>query len=205
MEILIKSRRVAEYVSSNWQLQLAASAAPAPVSVNIAAILVDAVFQSGLNYRTVVFPRVLAVARAFPGMTSISALRTVLRSRDFLTAIAWRHAEKPKRLRDLVSFLFQQGLETVSDLRCWLSTMRNRDLLRSVRGIGFKTVDYLARLVGLSAIAVDRHARRLLHEAGIESRDYADAKRILEFAADLLQIDRWAFDRLMWAELSKAP
>lgn len=204
MEILIKSRRVADYVSSKWQLQRAAGVAPAPVSENIGAILVDAVFQAGLNYRTVVFPRVLAVARAFPRMTSISALRTALESRDFSAAIAWRHAEKPKRLRELVYFLFRQGLETVYDLRRWLSTVRNRDLLRSVRGIGFKTVDYLSRLVGLSAIAVDRHAQRLLHEVGIESRGYVDAKRILEFAADLLQIDRWAFDKLMWEELSSA-
>ena len=72
-----------------------------------------------------------------------------------------------------------------------------------MRGIGHKTVDYLSKLLGLSTIAVDRHATRLLRNAGVVSHGYLEAKRILEFAADLLRINRWAFDRLMWQTLTQ--
>jgi endonuclease III len=135
-------------------------------------------------------------------MNSISAFRTAMSSNKFSAALSWSHEEKPKRLRDLVSFFSRQGLETVYDLRRWLSAAAHRDLLRTVRGVGFKTVDYLAKLVGLPSIAVDRHAHRLLREVGVAVQGYAEAKRILEFAADLLRIDRCAFDRMMWEELS---
>jgi hypothetical protein len=198
----VKARQVADYVSSNWQLSHVYSSLPLPVSENIAAILVDAVFQAGLNYRTVVFPRVCAVARAFPKMVSLEALDSALQTSAFDSALTWNHAEKPKRLRALVTFFRAQGLDTIDDIRCWLTATCNCEHLRSVRGIGHKTIDYLARLVGLAVIAVDRHAHRLLDRAGIISRNYAEAKRILEFAADLLQINRWAFDHLMWETLS---
>jgi hypothetical protein len=173
-----------------------------PVSENIAAIMVDAVFQAGLNYRTVVLPRVWSVARSFPKLDSLRALEAAMRTRTFATALNWVHAEKPQRLRELVAFLRMQGLETIRDLRAWLGSAVHRERLRTVRGVGYKTVDYLAKLVGLPTIAVDRHAHRLLREVGIIARGYVDARRILEFAADLLCISRSAFDRLMWDTLS---
>jgi hypothetical protein len=169
----------------------------------LGAILVDAVFQAGLNYRTVVLPRVYAVARGFPGLDSLSQLESALPTKGFSSALNWNHPEKPARLRELVVYFRRQGLETLWDLHRWLSSSANRLALLGVRGIGPKTVDYLSKLLGLPTIAVDRHAHRLLRDAGIVSRGYLEARRILEFAADLLSISRWAFDRLMWQTLSR--
>lgn len=202
MDTLIKARQLADYVALHWRLPETSSEVPAPASDNLGAILVDAVFQAGLNYRTVVLPRVCAVAQAFPALDSLRKLEATLGTKAFSSAINWRHPEKPTRLRELVGYFRGQGLETLLDLRSWLSSSANRVALLSVRGIGHKTVDYLSKLLGLPAIAVDRHARRLLRDAGIVSRGYLEAKRILEFAADLLRISRWAFDRLMWQILS---
>jgi len=202
MDTLVKARQVADYIKSNWRLPTGTNARPMPVSENIAAIMVDAVFQAGLNYRTVVLPRVWAVARTFPKLDSLRTLEAAMRTKSFATALAWNHPEKPQRLRELVSFLRSHGLDTIDDLRTWLEAPHHRELLRSVRGIGHKTVDYLAKLVGLPTIAVDRHAHRLLRDAGIIARGYEQARRILEFAADLLRISRWTFDRLMWDTLS---
>lgn len=202
MDTLLKARLVADYVAARWQLPKRAMERPTPVSENLAAILVDAIFQAGLNYRTVVLPRVRAIARAFPKQHSLRVLEEALQTEAFAAALAWPHPEKPQRLRALVAFLLGQGLDSMDELRRWLAMAEHRAALLSVRGVGHKTVDYLSKLVGLPAIAVDRHAQRLLREAGIVSRGYEEARRILEFAADLLQISRWTFDRLMWQTLS---
>lgn len=173
-----------------------------PVSENIAAILVDATFQAGLNYRSVVLPRVRAVALAFPKMNSLNALEKALDTREFSSALAWSHPEKPRRLREIVTFFRKNGLNTISELTTWISVESNRLSLRKIRGIGPKTIDYLSKLLGLPVIAVDRHAHHLLRKAGVVNRVYGEAKRILEFAADLLNISRSTFDRLMWQTMS---
>jgi len=204
METLIKARQVANYVRLKWQIPRRKRSAFAlgPVSENIAAILVDAIFQAGLNYRNVVFPRVCAVASSFPRMNSLGALEAVLSTETFISALSWNHPEKPQRLRSLISFFRSRGLDTISHIREWLCNSHNREQLLTLRGIGHKTVDYLSRLVGLATIAVDRHAHRLLKEVGIVSHRYEEAKRILEFAADLLRMNRAAFDHMMWETLS---
>lgn len=198
MEILQKARLLADYVEARWSFISGSGGPKGPVSENMGAILVDAVFQAGLNYRTVVLPRVRAVVAAFPALATLGDLEAALDDPRFHTALNWRHPEKPGRLRELTQFLRVQGLETIGDIQVWLGGSANRGLLLSVRGVGPKTVDYLSRLLGIDTIAVDRHARRLLRQAGILSRSYAEAKRIIEFAADLLRISRWSFDKLIW-------
>ena len=204
MQILIKARCVADYVANNWQISHAQTKETVPVSENLGAIMVDAVFQAGLNYRTVVFPRVEAVARAFPGLRSLEEVDGVMRTPAFLAALNWGHPEKPRRLWALVAFLRSRGLETIEDMRRWLAVASHRASVLALRGVGPKTVDYLAKLVGLSVVAVDRHALRLLRVAGISECEYGEARRILEFAADLLGVKRGIFDQLMWEMLSVA-
>jgi hypothetical protein len=202
MATLVKARRVADYVAANWTIVAVARIQPTPASWNIAAILVDTIFQAGLNYRTVVLPRVKAVTSAFPSAASLAEFERAMRTQAFAAALAWSHPEKPKRLRQLVSFLRLQGVDTLSELRAWVSTSRNRAALLTVRGVGYKTVDYLCRLLGIPAIAVDRHAQELLRLAGVGEHGYLEARRILEFAADLLRLNRWTFDRVMWQTMS---
>jgi hypothetical protein len=202
VEILTKARRVADYVAAQHWATSIGPRRTSPVSRNIAAVLFDAVFQAGLNYRHVVLPRVRSIEAQFPNLTRLSDFAQIIDSPEFSAALSWRHEEKPTRLRCLVCFLRTRGVETVSDLRHWLSYRANREALLKLRGIGDKTVDYLARLTGIATVAVDRHVRRLLQLVGIVSRSYSEAKRVVEFAADLLRIDRWTFDKLIWEQLS---
>lgn len=204
MDALVKARIVANYVAANWSLSAIPDVAPYPASSNVAAILVDAVFQAGLNYRTVVLPRVRSVARAFPGVTTLCELERALNTSAFRSALAWSHPEKPHRLRVLVRFLRARGLDSLGDIRRWICNSAHRVELLEVRGVGLKTVDYLCRLLGVPAIAVDRHAQKLLKLAGVVTRTYYEARRVLEFAADLLLLNRWTFDRVMWQTMSKA-
>jgi len=202
MDTLIEARRIADYVLSRWALPKQREELAQPVSANIAAILVDSVFQAGVNYRSVVFPRVCAVARAFPRLGSLGLMQQAMASQSFWNAVAWKHPEKPQRLRELVDFFCANSVDTIDELREWLRRAENRERLRSVRGVGPKTIDYLSRLVGLPAIAVDRHAQRLLRQVGVASKCYEHNRRVLEFAADLLQISRSLFDHLMWQNLA---
>lgn len=202
MDTLIKARLVADYVASHWTIEAVAQDSPRPASRNIAAIMVDTVFQAGLNYRTVVLPRVIAVASAFPRTDSLDELQQAMETPAFTAALAWSHPEKPARLRQLVTFFRTRGVNSFNQLCAWMSASRNRGALLAVRGIGHKTIDYLCRLLGIPAIAVDRHAQKLLRLAGVVAHDYLEARRILEFAADLLLLNRWVFDRIMWQTMS---
>jgi hypothetical protein len=203
MDTLIKARLVANYVSANWTLETVPEVVEQPVSENIAAILVDTVFQAGLNYRTVVLPRVRAIASAFPKLTTLDEMDRAMHMPAFSAALSWSHAEKPSRLRHVVGFLRLHSVSTLADLRSWLHVSKNRVALLTVRGIGHKSVDYLCRLLGIPAIAVDRHAQKLLQLAGVAAPKYLEARRVLEFAADLLLINRGVFDRVMWQRMSE--
>jgi hypothetical protein len=99
MEILVKARKVADYILSNWAIASHDAFTPAPVSMNMGAILVDAIFQAGMNYQTVVLPRVRAVASAFPDLRTVGDVDRAIRAKLFSSALNWSHHEKPSRLR----------------------------------------------------------------------------------------------------------
>ena len=202
MEILRQARILADYVAEHWPLPPRGSYGVQPASDNIGAILVDAVFQAGLNYRSVVLPRVRAIEAHFPNLRTLSRLERLLDASEFTNALRWNHPEKPRRLRHLVRFLRKRGLDTLEDIQGWIGRSSSCAALLELKGIGPKTVDYLKKLLGIPVVAVDRHAFRLLRSLGINTRTYLEAKRVMEFAADLLNISRWAFDKLIWETLS---
>jgi endonuclease III len=70
--------------------------------------------------------------------------------------------------------------------------------IRQVRGVGPKTVDYMACLVGVDCIAVDRHIRGFAELAGLEDDSYDYLREVFGFAADLLSISRREFDASIW-------
>ena len=67
-----------------------------------------------------------------------------------------------------------------------------------MKGIGPKTVDYLACLVGADCIAVDRHIRGFAEAAGLENNGYEYLRQVFSFAADLLDVSRREFDARIW-------
>jgi hypothetical protein len=202
MEILRQARILADYVAGHWPLPTHMLHTVRPVSDNIGAVLVDTVFQAGLNYRSVVLPRVRAIEARFPDLRTLVQLERSLDSLEFMNVLRWNHPEKPRRLRRVVRFLRGQCLNTLEDIRCWIRRPSSCAAILKVKGVGPKTVDYLKKLLGIQVVAVDRHAFRLLRSLGINTRTYFEAKRVMEFAADLLNISRWAFDKLIWETLS---
>ena len=81
-----------------------------------------------------------------------------------------------------------EQIETESDSRTWITIPCNPKRLREIKGIKDKTAHYIEILLGLQNVAVDRHLFNFLHEAGIPTDNYADARQIICNAADHMKI-----------------
>ncbi|MBI5590751.1 MAG: hypothetical protein HY881_09735 [Deltaproteobacteria bacterium] len=165
---------------------------------HLGAVLADSVLQAGLNYTTVVRPRVLSILQAHPSRHSISLLVSLIKDGGTGAFLNWRHHEKVSRFEALVVFLQRWGVEDVQDLRAGLSSDEFCYAIQSVRGIGPKTVDYMACLVGIESIAVDRHVRTFAKAVGVENDDYHFLRASFCCAADLLSLSRREFDAWLW-------
>jgi hypothetical protein len=172
---------------------------------HIGATMADAVLQAGLNYRIVVLPRVERVKRQWPRSRYLSGFRADLAAAGPFQMLNWNHDEKPRRLMRLVQLLGSEAVESEEDLRIWISSIEHQDVLLQERGIGPKTVDYLARLVGGSTVAVDRHIIRFVAKAHISCSYYDEVRQVVCYAADLLGIQRPALDHAIWRHMADAP
>jgi len=199
-ELLADARRLADVVSS---MGILASRRPRRPRLNhIGALLCDAVLQSGLNYRTVVSPRVLRVVQLFPQAADLPEFSAVLLRYGAHYVLMWKHHEKPRRLLEIVGLLEAESIKTVLELGSWMDNESNRSRLLDVRGVGPKTIDYMAMLAGADGVAIDRHIEAFLSAVGIAHRDYAQARRIVCFSADLLGVRRASLDQAIWETCS---
>lgn len=169
---------------------------------HMGAILTDTILQAGLNYRTVVAPRVKRVMELYPIAYTTSTFLSIIEQDGANQVLNWQHPEKPRRLYEFTQFLFTLSIESDKDLYNWLMIQGNDQSLLKLRGIGPKTIDYLKNLVNLPAVAVDRHIRTFVLNAGITSGRYSEIQAIVEQAADLLNIGRSSLDHAIWLYMS---
>jgi hypothetical protein len=166
------------------------------------AVLTDAILQAGLNYETVVLPRVQKV-KSMPEAKTTSGFLAALEQIGADRLLNWSNAEKPLRLLSITRFFQAETIETTTDLRSWLQIEENIPRLKKQRGVGDKTSDYFKILVGLSTSAIDRHIFKFLEEAGIPAQDYQEAQRLVHEAADIIGIDYSVLDHNLWQYMSK--
>jgi hypothetical protein len=169
---------------------------------HMGAMLADAVLQAGLNYRTVVQPRVRRILMAYPEARTVSGLCSLISSHGASAILDWRNWEKPRRFEELTTYLHKARVDTEDDLKGWLLLPKNCYDIQSIKGIGPKTVDYLKNLTGFSTIAVDRHVRRFVTLAGIRRNEYEEIRKVVSYAADLLSVSRCNLDHAIWSYLS---
>lgn len=200
--ILLAARRVANFAEAEGALE----AAPVlrPTFQHMGAVVADAVLQAGLNYATVVRPRVATILQNYPETNRVSELMKLVKARQVTEFLNWGHATKVERFEQLVMFLARSSIETSGDLHERLGDAEFCTSLRTVNGIGPKTVDYLSCLVGRDAIAVDRHVRAYASRAGVSSQDYDFLRDVFCSAADLLSLSRRVFDAWIWRRESLA-
>ena len=169
-----------------------------PVYHHMGAVLADSVLQAGLNYSTIVLPRVQAILKRFPHATTLTAVIQIITTQGSGKFLQWQHHEKVSRFDGLVGFLACSRIENTSDLGEALLDDDFRVDIQKVRGVGPKTVDYMACLVGVDCIAVDRHIRGFAELAGLKGDGYHYLRDAFSFAADLLSISRREFDASIW-------
>lgn len=203
IEVLLAARRIADHAKDEGAL--CEQQAPRAICDHMGAVLADSVLQAGLNYITVVRPRVLNILQNYPQADTISVLVKLIRKKRTGEFLNWQHHEKMTRFENLVAFLKDWGIEDAHDLRANLADEHFRSSVQSVHGVGPKTVDYMACLVGIDSIAVDRHVRTFAKTVGVENKDYQFLRRSFCCAADLLELPRREFDAWLWKRAAFSP
>jgi len=162
------------------------------------AVLADSVLQAGLNYAKVVKPRIASILETFPHASTVNTLIEVIETEGSPKFLRWEHGEKISRFDSLVTFVAEAEIESTSELGEALRDDSFRSDIQRLRGVGPKTVDYMACLVGVDCIAVDRHVRGFAVFAGLEDSSYDYLRDVFSFAADLLSVSRRDFDASIW-------
>lgn len=172
---------------------------------HMGALVADAVLQANLRYETHVKPRVKSILATYPEATTTSALINLLNTIPTTVFLSWRGIDRANRFDEVVRLFKSENIETEKDIYDRFTSLQSKDFadkLRSIKGIGPKTVDYLKILAGLPESAIDRHLVNFLGEAGIHSTDYKEVQSIINGVADHLKIDRSIFDHSIWTHMS---
>ena len=176
---------------------------PCPYMDHIGAIFTDSILQAGLNYRTVVWPRVNFVLHMYPYADTVSSFSDVLGNYGASNVLHLNNTEKINRIDDLISLCLDNGIDTARQLTDFLKNDDNLVALKSIHGIGDKTCDYMKRLLGFDIVAVDRHVRAFIENADIYCHDYYDIKKVVEYTADFIGCARRELDFSIWNYMSE--
>lgn len=169
---------------------------------HMGATITDSILQAGLNYRHVVYPRVLKLLTKFSDYRTTCDFIILMQVVPLTELVEWKNEKKLQRINDLSWFLFNNGIENEDQLAVWLDNSKNIEKLRGINGIGPKTVDYLKILSGNQAIAIDRHLLAFLELAGIFNQSYQEASTIYSKASELLGLSKYEMDRKVWLYMS---
>ncbi len=196
LEVLLAARQIADFANI-----LGVNDSPVTYRFqynHLGAVIADSVLQAGLNYTSVVRPRVARILNAYPYTTTIDKLLQLVDNDQTGHFLNWNHIAKKSRFNLVVRFMHDVGINEIGCLRRYLHDDIFCSRLQNIHGIGPKTVDYMACLVGIESIAVDRHIRNFAKRVGIETSDYQFLKRVFCVAADLLSVSRRDFDAWVW-------
>lgn len=156
---------------------------------HMGATLVDAVLQAGVNYATLVVPRVQRLLRDYPDAVTTSEFARLLREVDPHVLLRWKGPRRIAVLHSLTGLLVAEGVESEADMLAFLDRPGSKSVVMGIKGVKSKTFAYLRFLAGAGdAVAVDRHMRRLLQDAGIEAPSFDEAQQVYGEAALLLGV-----------------
>ena len=169
---------------------------------HMGATITDAVLQAGINYDSVVAPRVQNLRDNYPEAATLDGFAKMIDEKGIDTFFGWKKGSRKLKTIEAVIDLFRsEGIQNEAQLKEWLTKDGNVSRLLDVHGIGNKTVDYFKILVGNNdAVAVDVHLYNFLKRAGIHvnNGDYKSANTIISKAANLLSVSQRVFDHSIW-------
>ncbi|HEY4197446.1 MAG TPA: hypothetical protein VGM63_18025 [Mucilaginibacter sp.] len=166
------------------------------------ALLTDITLQAGLNYNKVVRPRVQRILLNYPNAYTVKLFNEIICFEGIENVINWHHYIKLDRLNRLIAFSTENQINTCTDFKIFLLKNKNREKYLAVNGIGPKTLDYSLKLLNFDTVAVDRHIYSFVELANVQTKGYDLTKKIVEYAADFLQISRSSMDYSIWRYMS---
>lgn len=169
---------------------------------HMGATIVDSILQAGLNYKTVVYPRVKKLLLFYPDYKTTCDFLILIQTIPLTNLINWTNEVKINRIKELSWFLYNNSIETEANLAIWLEDNENKQKLKQIKGIGNKTVDYLTMLSGKPAIAIDRHLFKYLEYAGVVVKSYEEANKIYSYVANQLNMTFYELDKKIWTYMS---
>lgn len=197
-----EARKLADFIDNLKNTFIFYEAAKQFSYNHIGALFTDIILQAGVNYASVVKPRVQRVLVHYPEASTVSGLQHVV-DRDGLEYILnWYHPIKLERMRRLIDFAWQNQICNCVDLKVYLLNSDNHKKLLNINGVGPKTLDYLLKLLDFDTVAVDRHIYSFVEMAEIQAKDYYFTKKVVEYAADFLQVSRSSLDYSIWRYMS---
>ncbi len=170
---------------------------------HIGATVADAILQANNRYATNVKPRVNRILTTYPEAKTTTSVLRLLKENGATEFLSWRGEDRTERFCRVLDLFVSENIENEADLRTWLLINANLLKLRSIKGIGPKTVDYFKILVGVSTSAIDRHLLNFLGLAGFAPCGYNEAQAVINTAADILSVDRAYFDHSIWQFMSR--
>lgn len=198
---IVVARKLANYIQEHSDLLLI-NPKKCPYSDHIGALFTDIILQSGLNYNTIVAPRVNHVLLTYPQAFSVENFSLVIESNGMENVLKWKHSIKLNRMNLLLEFCKKNNINTSYEIKNFLLIKDNQRNFLKINGIGDKTLDYLLKLLNIETVAVDRHIFSFVEKAGIDSKDYTFVKRVVEYAADIMDIPRRTIDYSIWSYMS---
>lgn len=169
---------------------------------HMGATITDSILQAGLNYKHVVYPRVLELFTKYKDFRTTCDFIILMQTIPLTKLINWKNEQKLLRIVDLTWFFYNNKIENENQLSLWLNNSENVQKINKIKGIGSKTVDYLKMLSGCEAIPIDRHLFKFLEFAGVKYNSYDKASMIYSKTADILGISKYELDRKIWLYMS---
>ena len=171
---------------------------------HMGATITDSILQAGLNYRHVVYPRIVNLLTNFYEYKTTTDFIILFQTIPLGKLINWRNELKLNRIIQTSWLLFNNQVENEDQLSTWLNDNSNINKLLEIKGIGPKTIDYLKMLSGQQAIAIDRHLFKFIELAGVIVRTYDEANALYCNVAEKLNIQKYELDKKIWSYMAKA-
>lgn len=165
---------------------------------HMGALITDSILQAGLNYYSVVFPRVEKILNVYPNELKTSDFKEILKNIDIYELLEWNSKVKIDRIINLTDFFVDESIMTVLELKNWIQDEKNKKKLTNINGIGPKTIDYISILAGVNNIAIDRHLISFLKYNGLNTLNYDHAKQIYEDISLKMDIPLIVLDQAIW-------
>ncbi len=169
---------------------------------HMGATITDVILQAGLNYRSVVYPRVRFLIDKYAYYNTTSRFIILYKTIPLNELLNWKHSYKLERIEKLTYFLYTHAIESEEEFSLWLKENENENHLLQLDGIGPKTIDYIKKMIGIPSIPIDRHMFKFLELAGIKTSEYDYAKFLLKESSQQLGLSYENLDGNLWRFMS---